>query len=280
MTRGSVDTASKARAAALRGDVDTALPALLACAEAGDVSAAASAAELLAYLDRWSEAIPLAGAFVARPFAAYAGNVFDDMARLLAKAAVEAGAWEQVAAVAREAGAKVNAALDSNEMQCPEAKIQAVQHRLSTILNFLAEATETRNAAACAEPIRIFGVVRPTFSREAYDAAIALPRNASAERQLSLAIGWNLDDEILRLYRQLTKPAGFDQILKVARAFVRSDAPEEAWRAIESNWPDWYPVDRAQVAPVAPLTDPLLSPLMTAERRDRLVRTPRAGQAV
>jgi hypothetical protein len=46
-----------ARTEALRGNVDIALPVLARHAEAGDDSAAASAAELSAYLWRWGDAI-------------------------------------------------------------------------------------------------------------------------------------------------------------------------------------------------------------------------------
>src|SRR5262245_46733062 len=89
-----------ARQAALGGDVDAALPVLAACAAAGDDSAAASLAELLAFLGRWEEVIPNAARLIANPFAVAAGNVFDDMVRLLGRAGRQTGAWDRIGAAA------------------------------------------------------------------------------------------------------------------------------------------------------------------------------------
>ena len=173
-------TLKKARVAAGSGDVDRALPALLDYAEAGDVTAAASAAELLAYLGRWSEVIPLAGAFAANPFATYAGNVSDDMVRLLGRAAIETGDWARVARLAREARAEVNRALDRNPLNFPQVKVDWVRARETKILDHLGAAADRQDAAACAEPIYIFGGRPPKVGRrEAYESAIAMEINRS-----------------------------------------------------------------------------------------------------
>lgn len=277
MAKGKRLTLQKAREAARSGDVDRALPTLLDYAEAGDVTAAASAAELLAYLDRWSELIPLAGAFAADPFATYAGNVFDDMVRLLGRAAIEAGDWALVAKLAREARAKIDHALDRNSQNFPQVKVESVRVRLTKILEHLGSAADRQDAAACAEPIRIFGVASPVSRREAFDAAIAMKGNRTPERRLTMAIIFGQDEEALRYYAQLSTPPLFDEVLRVAKAMIRVGAAEEAWRAIEVNWANWFPVDVVQVAPIAPLTDAFLWPLMSATRRTILIRRPRAG---
>ena len=99
MAKQKKNPVALARRAALRGEAAEALAVLLQSASAGDASAAASAAELLAYLDRWPEVIANVGALIANPFAVYAGNVFDDMVRLLARAARETGRWGEAEAV-------------------------------------------------------------------------------------------------------------------------------------------------------------------------------------
>jgi len=277
MAKSKALTLKKAREAARGGDVEAALLALRGFAEAGDASAAASAAEVLAYLGMWGDLIPLAGQFVADPFSTYAGNVFDDMVRLLGRAAIEAGEWSVVAKLAREAWAKIDAALDRNAQDFPEPKIASVRARLSKILDHLASAADRNDVAACAEPILIFGVVHPASRREDFEAAIAMKINLAPERRLALAIAFRLDDEMRRYYPQLTKPAMFDQSLHVVKAMLRAGDADEAARTLDANWPNWYPCDIAQVAPVAPVTDTLLLPLMSVERRERLIRTPRAG---
>ena len=77
----------QARLLALRGQPAGALEALLAFAAAGDASASASAAELLAFEGRWHEVLQHATALLAQPSAVYAGNVFDDMSALVRRAA-------------------------------------------------------------------------------------------------------------------------------------------------------------------------------------------------
>ena len=52
---------------------------------------------------------------------------------------------------------------------------------------------------------------------------------------------------------------------------------KRAWEVLESRLTRWYPVDAAQVLPVVLVTDALLAPLMTRERAELVLRTPRAG---
>lgn len=279
MAKRSKNPLALARLAALSGDVNAALPVLMERAMAGDASAAASAAQVLAYLDRWAEVIPNAGALIANPFAVYAGNVFDDMVRLLGRAGSETGDWPSVAATAESASSCVSATLNANTFNYPDVKIVAVRRELITKLDHLVKHARTGNGDGFVELIKIFGYVAEPPNLAAYDAAIAIKKNHPPERRLSLAIVFGIEDELIALYPQITQPLAFDQVLHVARAFVRHSQPQQAWHVIERNWPYWYPVDQAQVAPVEPLTDRLLAPLMTHERRATLISTPRADPA-
>ena len=89
-----------ARIEALRGNAETALPVLARHAEAGDDGAAASAAELSAYLWRWDDVIGQAARLIANPLAVYAGNVFDELVLLLGRAGHETGDWRAIARAA------------------------------------------------------------------------------------------------------------------------------------------------------------------------------------
>src|SRR5829696_2670904 len=105
------DPVTEARQAARRGEVEVAIAALRRCAEQGDNGACASLAELLAFRGEWVECIPNAGRLIANPGAVYAGNVFDDMIRLLGCAGRETGQWTEIERLAATARASVDRAV-------------------------------------------------------------------------------------------------------------------------------------------------------------------------
>ncbi len=267
-----------ARQAALRGDVDVALPALVSCAEAGDDAAAASLAELLAFLGRWEEVIPNAARLIGNPFAVYAGNVFDDMVRLLGRAGHETGAWDRLEAVAANALRQVKARLQANDMNFAETKLRAERTRLGGILRRLAKYAAGRGAPPH-ELVRIFSTA-PAFAPEEAAFRTALERNKGkpAARLLDLAIVFCVDTEAIRLY-PAAADVTFEQAVYVAQALVRSGEPTRAWEVVWANVPNWAPIDAAQVAPVVLLTDELLRTITTPLRAETVVRTPRAHHA-
>lgn len=97
-----------------------------------------------------------------------------------------------------------------------------------------------------------------------------------AQHCFSLAVVFNVDEEIIARWDPKHPYMHFDQAAEVARALVRTKQADKAWPILESRLGRWYPVDAAQVLPVVLLTDPLLAPLMTPERAERVLRTPRA----
>jgi hypothetical protein len=94
-------TTKKAQAAALRGELEPALEALLGFAAKGDVLASASAAQLLAFRGQWAEALPHAAALLANPDAIGPCNVFDDMVVVLERAGEATGDWKAVVRAAK-----------------------------------------------------------------------------------------------------------------------------------------------------------------------------------
>ena len=100
------------------------------------------------------------------------------------------------------------------------------------------------------------------------------------EHFFALAKG-TLEDEALRLYEAhgASFLMAWDAAEYVARLYVRRGNPNAAWAAIESNFKKWWPVDHAQVTPIVLLTDQHLNTLMTPERCQLVLSTPRGPES-
>jgi len=86
----------------------------------------------------------------------------------------------------------------------------------------------------------------------------------------------------LRLYeeRGVADADSFGLVAFTASALSRAGRAEEAWRVVENGVRLWWPVDLAQMAPVELLTDEGLRPLMTPERCEQVLRTPRGEEGL
>ncbi|WP_380281144.1 SMI1/KNR4 family protein [Kitasatospora purpeofusca] len=86
-------------------------------------------------------------------------------------------------------------------------------------------------------------------------------------------------DEVLRQVREreyrYTAPGPFGEAVERAREQARWGAADAAWRTLRAALPQWTPVGPDHLAPVGLLADPLLGPLLTAERGRELLATPR-----
>ncbi len=266
-----------ARNLAYEGDAVRACAELVAMADAGSASAAASAAELLAFRGAWSDVLRYAGMLLCEPSAGYAGNVFDDMVRLVALAGHKGQAWIEVGVTARRALA---ASASRND---PEH----IRRRQGTILTDLAGYAD-RNGAAPHERIAIFGTQPRQPDPEAFRSAVQaaadrLDRARHPERYaqqvLALAVTFQQPDELVRLFDQYAEHVGFDVGVDVARVMVGNGEHDRAWAVLEPRIGDWYPVDLAQVAPVVLLTDPQLAQLETPARWHSVLATTRGPAA-
>lgn len=271
----------QARRAALRGDVERALEALRAIAAGGDDAACPPLAELLAFTDRWGECIPHAGRLIANPAAARAGNVFDDMVRLLGRAGHETGDWAGIAALAESAERHVARTVDRAHLRFRYATILAGLRRYAA-----------RRGAPPHELVAIFGHPRaPTpadVAERRHREAVANEGelrpdlvgddDGLAVHRFGLACTFQQGDEALRLFERHQGLMSFDGGAWVARHLVARGADEEAWAAIAGVLPRWWPCDAAQVAPTVLLTDPVLRSLTSPERCDRVLRTPRGPE--
>jgi hypothetical protein len=267
-----------ARVEALRGNVETALPILVQRAEAGDDGAAASAAELSAYLWRWHDVIGQAARLIANPYAVYAGNVFDELVLLLGRAGHETGDWRAIASVADAASQRVEADLQANPWGFPKTKIEGAQ-RLLLILNQLGEYALGEGRIRLHGDWNIFRP-RPEIPKpDLFDAAMKSKwnRGCSPERRFAFASMYHLDDEMIRLFDMFDGKIRFDHAVSVAKAFLRRGDEASAWQAVRANWADWGPVDRAQTAPLVLLIDEGFAGLVARDRAMELVHIPRAA---
>lgn len=122
-------------------------------------------------------------------------------------------------------------------------------------------------------------------NRERYDLAVKEASTgkrfkgkpeALAQHCFSLAVVFHVDDEIIARWDPKHPTLHFGAAADAARALVRRGDKAGAWKVLESRLGRWYPVDAAQVLPMELVTDPLLAPLLTPERRAQVLSTPRA----
>jgi len=266
------------RIAALRGDVESALPVLARHAQTGDDSAAASAAELSAYLWHWQDVIEHAARLIANPYAVYAGNVFDELVRLLGRAGRETGDWRGIARAADAASQRVEADLRANPWGFPDSKIEGAVDRLLPILDRLGEYALGEGQIRLHGHLDIFSPKPVTPRPDLFDAAMKLKQNQKSDaRRLVFACMYHLDDEMIRLFDAMEGKVGFDRAVSVAKAFLRRNDDAMAWQTVRGNWADWAPVDRAQTTPLVFLIDDDFAGLVTKDRAGELVHMPRAA---
>ena len=288
----------KAQAAARSGQTELALETLEAFAAKGDDSAAASLAELYAFLGQWVKVISNAGRLIANPGAAYADNIFCDMIRLLGRAGHCTTDWESVIRTT-EAASKANATRHAELYRGQKDRtgrniINNSEQRYEKIFRNLIQYAE-RNGKPPHELLAIFGVrgcmddMTEQERRAWYDNAVKnaeslrpdLKKNPQAKMEhfFSLAKGV-LEEEALKLYEAHGKTFGMAWLATeyVAPIYVRRENPDAAWAAIESNLKHWWPVGHSQVAPVILLTDEHLLKLMTSERCQFVLSTPRGPE--
>jgi hypothetical protein len=285
------DSVTEARQAARRGEVDVAIPALRRCAEQGDDAACASLAELLALRGEWGECIPHAGRLIANPGAVYAGNVFDDMVRLLGRAGHETGHWAEIEQLAAAAKVRVDRGVTRPHLRKRYFTILdrlrayargrgAAPHELIAI--FQPPSWLTRLSAAVAPP----SPPREAAYRDAVDRVFQLrpdlerDPDALAVHYFSLAQTFDQEAEALRLYTEHHALLSFDNAVYVARVWTRRGEPARAWEILSSKLSQWWPMDAAQVAPVVLLTDEHLRTLMSRERRELVLASPRGPEAL
>ncbi len=272
MAKITTKSLKAARDLALKGDADAALSALRPMADAGSSAAAASVAELAAFRGDWALVVNSAAKVLGDPSGVFAGNVIDDMVRLLGRAGHEGQPWASVCDAARSALEDLAAS-----EQKPHVKV-----RLTTIYGRLLAYAERGGT----EPHELIGAAARTADAAAYADALektgqridvqAKPREY-LRAATALAVMYVQPEEILRLFDAHGAHGDFSVAVDAARVLCRQGRTDEAWAAITPHLGSWAPVDLAQVAPVVLLTDEDLRRMSSRERNELVLRTPRGS---
>ena len=274
-------TLNQARQSALRGQVHTALTALRILAEAGDASASYSLAELLAFCSDWKGCAFHAGCLLASPSSVYAGNVFYEAIGLMGQAGHHTRDWDQIADLARSAISSIDHTVERNHLRTWYFML------LQSLVNYA-----NHRGTLPYETLRVFGSA-PNHTQSELDAAYFEAKanvfevrpdlrheQAGLRAHLfALAKSFHQEEEVIRLYLAGEMPDNFDCAVYVARALSSRGDTVRAWEALWSHMNLWWPVDKAQVAPVILLVDDVLCPLMSEERCQAVLNLPRGPEA-
>ncbi|HUR44341.1 MAG TPA: SMI1/KNR4 family protein [Candidatus Saccharimonadales bacterium] len=283
----------KAQAAARDGRTSFALKSLEAFAAKGEDSAAASLAVLYAFLGKWENAIANAGRLIAHPQAVQTGNVFDEMILLLGRAGHASRQWGPIVKVAKaawKANARRCATLCREQKENAELLKTELQRKVQIFRNLIIYAqrggTEPHYLLPTVDAPNPFAGMSPKERKAWYKAGVKnvdsarpdLKKNPAGKKEyfFSLAKGV-LEDEALKLY----EAHGRNFLMRwqaaeyVAPIYARRGKKAVAWQAIQRNLKHWWPVDHAQIAPLALLLDDDLQQLMTPKRCKEVLATPR-----
>jgi hypothetical protein len=256
---------------ALRGEIDSAVEALLSLKQKGDIGANASLAEIAAYRAKWKDVFECSEVVLAAPSALDTLNVYTDTVLLVARAGVELKAWAEVQRLAKFGASKL-------------VKRDADEEKLDAVRNLLDFAKRKGKGPYVADE-------EPEARRkEKFEAALEkLAQNkkkrfkTAADRLdhlYGLASVYGYHGGAVSVYDQEKAwPALFQNIEFAASALARCGRKAEAWKAIESNIHQWWPVAETQIVPVALVTDEALRPLMTRERCEKVLHTRRGPEA-
>src|SRR5262249_1557022 len=97
--------------------------------------------------------------------------------------------------------------------------------------------------------------------------------------RFSIARNMKLDDEMIRVYEELPTAFYFNDALEVSRAYMRSGDDIRAWEVLHDRIYQSVGGLPEQVAPIILLIDDDLRPLMTRERCEFVLSTPRGWEA-
>ncbi|QKW37502.1 hypothetical protein HUT06_28730 [Actinomadura sp. NAK00032] len=101
--------------------------------------------------------------------------------------------------------------------------------------------------------------------------------SVAPHRQLFAAILTEEEIEQIDIFvpTPLPEPPDFQEALHQARTLVQTGATDHAWSVLAAALPRWHSDSPYRIAPVVPLTDPVLRDLVTPERARTIVSTPR-----
>ncbi len=243
MAEISEEARAAAQEQARAGAIGDAVQTLETAADAGDVSAAYSLAEIHAFRGEWSKVIDRLVPLCAQPDALSAGNMKRDAAGLLWRAAEATGRWSDARA------------------QLSKLPEQAVGGLLFASLGPYLESEGKAGA-----PV-LSGLVGTTEERRAqYLVKVGRSAGKPVGIFVSASNDPDLDAEAVAAFPAARELLNFNQTLAAARSLVRVGKLDDAWAAVVAKSKGWTAIDASQIAPAVLLWDPDLRPMMTPAR--------------
>ncbi len=251
-----------AQRVALQGQTILACTALEAFAARGDALAGAALAQVAGFRGDWDAVIAHATTYFRDPGVIGACNVVNEQIDLLTRAGVVTGDWRAVERVAEVSPPE----LFPRELARLRARAAQQVERLESEARARDERSETERWAA----YESYLTELPGFKH----LATAADRRRN---QLANALtNYHLWDEALRIIGEHPDESCFEDALKLAGPLMQRGEGDKAFDLLLEHLDRWSPVFVCRVAPAELLLDPDLRPLMTEDRCERILATPRA----
>ena len=272
--------------AARRGETDKAMGLLRARAALGDQSSAVSLAELCAFRGLWDEVITCLGLVIPNlgeipNFESYP----EHLVQLLGRAGHETGDWKQISKIA-------DAAITAeNEREYDQYHEHVREMYVGWFTNLK---KYCRRKGRAPHELTRLGVAEAPYDgmttserRKRYESALNDKHTIRkkekpleyAKHLFAIASVMNLEDEMIRIYEEYPESVYFKNALGVSRAYMKRGDDHMAWAVLRDGMNQSVDGLPEQVAPIALLVDETLRPLMTHERCEYVLSTPRGREA-
>lgn len=262
---------------ALQGDIESSMRELLSIKERGDIAVNASLAEIYAFKRQWADVLQCGQLVVKAPLSVRTLNVYSDMIHLIALSGLQTGDWEGIQRCADIALTKL-------------AEKQLLPGYVDSVTDLVEFATSNGQALYVWGSRGVHHDKSEEERIEGFEAALdklsksGKKRFKTSEKRrdhiFSLARMYGYYSGAVDLYdREGLPELLFDSVVFIASGLARCGREEEAWQAIRSKLHLWWPVEETQVVPVVLLIDEALRVLMTPERCEEVLRTPKGAEA-
>lgn len=258
-------SAKQAIECVLAGQVGIALPVLEKHADVGNVMASLALAHICAFRGDDEGVLKRGRVLFENPKTYGAINPFHEMGQLVGRAARR---------IAAKTGADAKTAIGPLVKTAGEKLVQ--ESKLLEDVDAGVDDVGEEDAGK-----------RASFDRWYAEAKAGKQFNGHPAKLLrhafSIAQNDSLEAVALELWNDPRFPhdlhSGFEAAVTVARWKAVRGRPDEAWEVIEANLAMWWPVFDYQVGPVELLRDRWLAPVLTRERCERILATPRGAAA-
>lgn len=275
-----------AQQAARRGETAKALVMLRELAADEDQLSAVSLAELCAFQGFWDEVVANLGRVILnlgaiQNWESYPGRLL----HLLARAGHETGRWQEIDDLAGAAiVAESNRGYDQYHVHVQNAFVVWFENLQAYCRRCGRPPHELTRVYDIPDPVdQLTEAERRSRYEDAlgHKNAVRLQEKPSeyANHRFAIAKNMKLDDELIRIYEELPSAFYFNDALDVSRAYMKAGNADAAWEVLRERLHQSVGGLPEQVAPIILLIDEALRPLMTRERCNLVLSTPRGREA-